>query len=522
MRYIFKKGLFGGKIVDEKGKAIELNRKEIKAKSSGDGFVFESKTSRSQELKMLEQEGETLFRGVAFDKTGCLVDVQTGKITEPFIDYYRGYMATLDGKLKTVDKKLNVKDTGYMAVTGSSRYADHDVLHSVYDIYLHGDAVVAKDVSGKFGVLKEGKVICPFVFDSQEIRVQRVFEAEDGRQTISFSCDGREVLVDNDGKVIEDRPMAKEGYQSIFSEKENEQFVLYDQENDKSVIYKHDRIKGTVEKFAELDGRVLRGFKNVDGETVYISTINDKEGVVSKDGETLVNHQYDYIGLSGMNGSKDVLLCVENKTGENNIYGRDATQKGVYSMGKQKEIVAPKYSEIDFEESGIGADGLMKFFVNNGEYWGVVDEKGKVDVPFEYVHSTLYRVHTYRYQRNSDGDYDYGKSKVEELEIEDKNGNKCYLNISQPNIIASAQEMKDVEAYYTELAESVKRDRAKKASMQAKQQAEEKRRVEAEYRAQKEEDSTIAAIGATILTGSPIAGMIVKGMMDDDDGPSMD
>ena len=147
MRYIFKKGLFGGKIVDEKGKAIELNRKEIKAKSSGDGFVFESKTSRSQELKMLEQEGETLFRGVAFDKTGCLVDVQTGKITEPFIDYYRGYMATLDGKLKTVDKKLNVKDTGYMAVTESNNVRPNSVSFYMRNLRAVYNRAVARNLT---------------------------------------------------------------------------------------------------------------------------------------------------------------------------------------------------------------------------------------------------------------------------------------------------------------------------------------------------------------------------------------
>ncbi len=520
MRYIFQRGLFGGKIVDEKGKAIELNRREIKAKSSGDGFVFESKTSRSQELKMLEQEGKTLFRGVAFDKTGCLVDIQTGKITEPFIDYNRGFMATLDGKLKTVDEKLNVKDTGYMAVTGPSRYADHDVLHSIYDINLHGSAVVAKDASGKFGMLKEGKVICPFVFDSQEIDIEMVFEAEDGRQIISFACDGKEVVVDNDGKIIEDKSFVG-SYQSIGGTKNQERFVVYDKENDKSTIYNFDVESGNLEKTTMLNGQVVYSFENVDGEIVYQSKIKNKMGVVSKDGKTIVEHKYDGIELIRMASADDVLLCTKQKTGKKDVHGYDATKKGVYSMGKQKEIVAPEYDEIDFDVSGVGADGFMKFFVSDGNYWGVVNEKGKVEVPFEYKHSTSYRVRTFRRQKDGNGNYDYNRSMIDEFEIRDKNDKKCYINISQPNIIASAQEMKDVEAYYTELAESVKRDRERKASMQAKQQAEEKRRAEAERRAQREEDSTIAAIGATILTGSPVAGMIVKGMMDDDDGPSI-
>ena len=521
MKYTFKKKLFGGKLVDEKGKELEFNKKELKVKASGDGFVFDGKTSgRTQELKTVEMFGGTRYRGEAFDKTSCLVDVSSGKITEPFIDYKGCFIATVGGRLKTYDDKLNVKDTGYLAITKPSRYSNHDVLPYIHSYDIDEDIMIAKDAFGKFGVVSAEGVLCPFVFDSDEIEVARVFKAKNGNRLISFTCKGREVMVDGKGKTQEDRQFIGK-YDSVYSDDKQEHYSVYDKKNNQSKIYKHNKLNGKLEEIATLEGRAAYGFESINGEVVYESKVGDKWGVVDKDDKEIVKHEYDSIErVRDMKVGGDVLLCVEHKTGKKDIHGRDATKKGVYSLSQGKEIVSPEYDEIDFEQSGIGAEGLMKFFAKKDRLWGVVNEKNQVEVDFNYKHSTHYKVTTYRRPKREDGSYSYMTGMIPELEIEDKDGNQCYFNIGQKNIIATKEEMEDIAEYHQELEESVARDRKRKADREAKAKAEKAKR-DAEYRrAEREERSTAAAIGTTILTGSPIAGMIVKGMMDDD-GPSM-
>jgi hypothetical protein len=162
----------------------------------------------------------------------------------------------------------------------------------------------------------------------------------------------------------------------------------------------------------------------------------------------------------------------------------------------------------------------LKFFAEKEGYWGVVNDKNKVEVNFEYRHTPYSTFTTYRRQKREDGSYDYHTSMISELEIEDKDGNKRYFNIGQKNIIATEEEMEDIADYDNELRKSAARDKAKKEARLAKEKADKEKRAADERRAEREERSTAAAIGATILTGSPIAGMIVKGLMDDD-GPSM-
>ena len=512
MAYTYRKKLFGGKLVDEKGQELEFNKKELKVKAFGDGFVFDTKEGgRTQELRSVEMFGGRRYRGEGFDKTGCLVDVATGKFTEPFIDYNGGFIATLGGRLKTVDNELNVKDTGYLAITKPSRYANHDVLPYIDDRGLEDEAMIAKTADGKFGVVTAKGVICPFVYDSDEIEIEKVFSAKNGHKMISFTCKGRELLVDETGKT----------HDSIYRDQGQEQFSVYDKKNNKSTIYKHNRLNGKLEQVAVLDGKATYAFESVNGDIVYQSKVDDKWGIVDKDGKEVVKHQYDSISLTRMSVKDDVLLCVGHETGGRDIHGRNATKKGIYSLAKGKEIVAPEYDNFDFNQSGIGENGLVKFFAQRDRYWGVVNEKNKVEVDFEYRHTPSITTTTYRRKKRDDGSYDYHSRMISELEIEDKDGNTRYFNIGQKNIIATEEEMEDIEAYHKGLRESVARDRAEKEERIAREKADKEKRAADNRRAEREERSTAAAIGATILTGSPIAGMIVKGLMDDD-GMGMD
>lgn len=523
MRYTYKKKLFGGKLLDEQGRELEFNKKELRLKTSGDGFVFDGKKEgKTQELIAMTPVEGSLYRGEAFDRTGCLVDVESGKVTEPFLDYSRGFIASVNGKLKTVDKNLKVKDTGYTAVTTPSRYANHEVLSTLSIRNFGNEYAIAQNKEGKFGVVSKKGVVCPFVFDSPEIQVLESFQSLNDLRTVIFTCKGREVVANHQGELVADRPYIGE-YDQVYHGYDNHHrhYAVYDKKANKTILHDYNNINGEIEPFAEVDGRVTDSYSRDINTIAYKNKRNDKFGLVDKDGNVLLEHKYDSISEPRMKVDGDIVLKLGVSTGKKDERGATVWKETLYSMAKAKEIKIPEVDEIDYELSGTGHDGLLKFFAKKNGYWGVVNENGKVEVDFNYRHSTSYKYFTYRRPKREDGSYDYFGGLIEELRLEDKDGNECYFNIGEKNIIASEEEMEDVAAYDNALAESAARDRKRKADREAKAKAEKAKREAEDRRAEREEQSTAAAIGATLLTGSPIAGMIVKGMMDDD-GPSMD
>lgn len=518
MVYTYKKSFLGGKFVERyssEERFIDLKGSKLKIKSVDNGFILSNKTSKTPVLTSLRNYKGQVYEGEAVDNSRNLANFQAGQISEGYVARRSGIVVTADKRIKLIkEDTLDLADTGLEAILGKPSYDGTPDIECMLGRE-SGWFIIGKNAAGKYGAIDEsGKVICPFQFDSPDIKLNHEFVSEkEDHILLSFVHKGTELIVDRQGNIITEQQFVGP-YQSIRYDKERGELLsVYNKKTNKSSVVKFNFKTGKLEPVTTLEGQAIStAFKDKDGSMLYETKRNTGVGIVREDDSVVVPHNFYKLSTISTYNLKENLLEVSVDTGKKGAWDKPIIHIGIYSMDRGTMLVQPAYDEFHYssETFGVAHDGLLKVAAKKDGYWGVVNENGQTEVPHEYIMDN--RI-TSRRVYSEEG---YSRGSVSERAMRCKDGSEAYLNVTEPNIIASPEEVAAVKAYHASLAASAERDRQEKAAKEAAVKAE---KEAAAKQSAYDEETTKMAIGASILTGSPVAGMIVKAIRDEN-GPS--
>ena len=500
--YVYKKGLLGGKLVNSQGQ--ELKMKGLKVKQTANGFVVSNKQGmQTPEIQQLTSEGPTVFEGVAKDGLKVLVDSSNASISEQYIERGGKIIITPDKKIKEIDRKLQSKDTGYTAVLKEE--VDRDKSAKSMYIYSKYRLFVAQDKNGKFGLIEAETLenACPCVFDSPEIEHNATFRAtEKNNNLYSFSSGGLEVIVKDDGEMVQQKPFVAK-YKEVGTTPDGIKYACFDEKTNTSKIYNFSQatyeLTEDITLTGEASGIVCR---DQEDKPIYRTTNNGKVGATNTANQEVVPHDYDWVSQMIIdNTNYGIVEVSRNYKKPNNPYSQKYV--GVYSIAHGAEIVPTEFEKIDDYYSTLAKNGKLRFFATKDNRVGVINSQGEVELDFKYTTSN---VSTQRYV------YENGKvvDRVNALEIRDEKGNKEYLNLKEDRIMATGEEKKGVYEYEAELRQNSSEYYEKKSKEQAKKSQKES---EPKY---SEGEKFMASVAASVVMESPIAGMIVNELMEEE------
>ena len=162
MKYTLKKKLFTTKLLNSKGKKLDLTNSPFSIKKQANHFSLAiNKQVVSPQFNSIEHS-DNLTYGVTTNSEKCNINLQTGKVSSPYLKQLGNLFILANGDIVKFGKNLNVIPTNYIAViTHGDRIK--------YPGNTYGKIVI-KNKNNKYGVMDEnGKVICPCIFDNQGI-----------------------------------------------------------------------------------------------------------------------------------------------------------------------------------------------------------------------------------------------------------------------------------------------------------------------------------------------------------------
>jgi len=495
--YTLQKKLFSKNLVDNYGRKLELKNTAFKLKEAEGGFVLSASFVKTPVLKSVEVESGNRCICETADGKKIILDLETAKMSVPFThsSYDRYGSRILVGEnnaLTLLDAGLNCKDLGYFGVLETNSF--NKLALKQASTYNYCWLTYAKDKNGKYGILNQnGNVIVPFEFEIPDITLEKTIISNVTHRTelFIFKCGDRQIVVNTSGQVLRD------GNKTECTELYNDEktgYSFYDAKTDTSAIYEFNHETLAFDQVTTLDGNAkYLNAKTSNGSRLYATKKDGKFAVVDANGNTIIPREFDYIkkvDVKGNSSKRDILFATQIGTGKKDAWGNEIMKSGVYSYNNQKQLLPAKY-EIAFDLSYWGKNDNYRFLASDGEYWGVVDDKGEVIVDFEYkLPTTKFHV--------SDGRNSY-------LKLKDKNDNEVYIKDGSLTL-ATAEDIKNIEEHGRHLQASAEQDKQRKLAQQQREEAERTRAAQA---AAKEEKATNAAIVAGILTESPIVGMMV-------------
>ncbi len=201
----------------------------------------------------------------------------------------------------------------YFSNGGKYGYIDKNgkvVIDNVYDdasYFENGLAVVRK--GGNYGCInKDGKTIIPFEYSA-------IYSDEEKINCVNFETD-ENVYYDFDGNIIKNSESVEP--KQIFDEKDFAYIGNYDgiivlSENLVSVI------KDGEAYLYNVNGKMIseKAYQTIHnyGDTIVFE-LNDKDGIMDKNGNEIVPAKYDYIHRYNLAGSKNCIMA-SNYDGEN-------------------------------------------------------------------------------------------------------------------------------------------------------------------------------------------------------------
>ncbi|MBE7075218.1 MAG: hypothetical protein E7376_04495 [Clostridiales bacterium] len=268
----------------------------------------------------------------------------------------------------------------------------------------------------------------------------------------------------------------------------------YDPITNISKIYKISNKTGKKSFVKQYDGKVLKIKKDLLHTYLVTCDKFGNMGMIDHSGKTIVEHNYESINFAKVRKTSKTVLRVKDSNG----------LSGVLSLNG-KEILPCKYRNIDFKNS-VYANGEVRFLVQGttkGKYdifeWGVVNNKGKVLLPFSYRHNGEEGFQRYKHVKEP------GRPLKKYFELEDMSTRKAVLvNLEDKNIIANEQVIEGIKKFDKQVEEEA-RKRAKAFPETLK--LIDPKHIEERKREQKRHE---AAFATAILTGNPIAGLIVN------------
>ena len=470
-----KKFFLDKKLVDENGKKLDLKYCSFDLEFVDDNrFCFVDENGvKTPVVDSIEMLSDGRYIGKTDHKSKIILDLKLGYCSPEFVQETKnGIYVDATGELFTLSTELKPEKIGLF-----TKVTEYENSYSLGSEFFYNKVLTVKDKNGKCGVVNDkGKIVCPLVFDTLDISVKKVgtlYQYETNDKFVLTNKEGEIAYVGQNGNGV----VNKYDYNLNV-------LLVRDDNRNKSAIFKFNPQKQIMEKQSVINHSVTQCI-SIDNKNYYVTIKNGAYGLVNEQGKQVLNNEYKSINLQKLKGKDYVLKLI----GKNN-------KIGAFDLYNEKVIANTVYSEIDFEESAKTKNGLYKFFANNDNFnWGVVNSNGEIEVPFEYKHSTSTKFYTYREQENG--------QKISVLEIKDLQGEKAYFNILEENIIATEAEKAQVYKYESDLQSSG----SSKPNDDIKKEPKSKK--------YSEEEKIGAAVIASIITESPIGGMIAYSIMDE-------
>ena len=329
--------------------------------------------------------------------------------------------------------------------------------------------------------------MCPFVFDSPNIESIQKYHA-DKNYVYTFYDENKFFIVNSDNQIILEGP--KDQMPTSASYNYSPLYSIYDEKTNTTEAYLYDVDAKTISKLGTYENKLLDIDTFGDKKLLFSVDKNGKYMLSNLKGKPVLKEPYDKISEKQIDRSQRVYEV--EKDGK----------VGVYDPTLNKIICPVEYNQIDFRNSVLTKDGEFRFFVQDPKTYlrGVVNNKGKVLVPFEYKTSGNY----YTLKETDKGD------RVWVMKVRHKDGTDEYINLLDENIVASPSEKARIEIDNERSRANSERERAEK------EMAEKAKSSSRTHSSRYTEDERIgAAVAASIITGSPIAGLIVNEMMKD-------
>ena len=304
-----------------------------------------------------------------------------------------------------------------------------------------------------------------------------------------------EVKTKKKEKISDDRS-------SLFSDvdeekvyKSNSIVCEYDPTTNTSKLYRVNDRTGKKVFLKEYKGKVYKIKKEGLNTYIVVKDKNGKYGVIDHSGKVVVDFAFDDISFAKIPGAKKSVLRVSKKYKE-----------GIVTL-KGQEVLPCEYDSIDLTQSKYSA-GKCKFFVqkrddrpyNTFENWGVVDERGRVLLDFNYQHNGENGVHSYKRVK------EFGKPLQKYLLVTDCSTRHCvYFNIEDKDFIASPQTRQKMDEF------------DKKVERKAQKLADSYDYDLSPAKVEKMDEDTRHAISfaVAVATGSPLAGLMANEILKD-------
>ncbi|MBE7082184.1 MAG: hypothetical protein E7378_00675 [Clostridiales bacterium] len=470
-KYTVKKGLFGKKLVDKNGSTLELKHCSYRVMFEGESFYFiDSEGNRTPNFISIAVDDVTHAEALTESGTTlCDINLRLGYQSPEYLTKRQdgqkdALYIGVDGEVFKLSETLKKIETGLYTKVNESGYLP----------FANYGRISVRSVDGKCGIINyAGDIICPLVFDELFIRMVPHSNISE------FATNNQYALVDAYGNIV----YIKQNTQDIIHvyDDKSKQLLVRDKSRGKSAIFKLNPNSNIMEKHTVLNCEVVKVISLGD-KNYYITVKDNMYGIVDELGREILPNEYTSCQLEQLNGKEYVLKIV----GQNG-------KVGAFDLTSERIVAEVVYNNIDFSESAKVGD-VYRFFASDGNgYWGVVNSNGLVEVPFEFYHSTHSKVTTYRKTPS-------GKS-ISELKIRDSSGEIAYFNIHEPNIIATAEEILQIQEYEAGLRRLTPKETKRPETKEAQKYS--------------EDEKIAAATFASLLSESPIAGMYVYGMMDE-------
>ena len=245
------------------------------------------------------------------------------------------------------------KKTGYLDYVGK------EVLPAIYDEvngYLGRTKYMILIQNGKFGVADANlKLFIPCEYDS--------LQAEEWKKYIVVKKNNLYGLLDTAGRIAHPiqyeyiENLENDNYSNlprIMMAKRNKKWGIIDTTGRAIVPFEYDNMKF-----------------NYENKEAIVSK-KEKWGVIKNNGQIIVPFKYDEMGTI----YQDIPLMGIKKKG-----------KWGYLDRKGKEAILPQYQDAASFSGVLSEDGISSNFyarVKKGKYWGVIDERGKTIIPFQF------------------------------------------------------------------------------------------------------------------------------------------
>ena len=451
-------GRFIKKIKDENGQTKNFNKAKFyffKAENPNDiDFEIEIDGKRTPRITAVNRKFELYSQDQAmFEVKGqhqyVNINFENGEISPAF----KGLVGSLceDSQGKIFRLELDGKTT-YSSWTASPEKITSSSLKLAEVV----------DEDGKIGVIDEKfNVVIPFDHDKK-------FYFE------KLNYSSPEVIV------------AKSNKQTDFYAKGEKIFSIPRKINkigevDKNLFYIPEG--KTKKDFYRIGETKVKKIGSIQDEIITANTIDGKLMVLGKSGVWALGKESEKI----FNGK--IVDCFKND-GQYFATFEENGKKGLYSLTKREVVLEPNYNEIDKTYSSAKTGKfLTSKMIDNKTLWGVVNEKGKEVVPFEYSKGIY---------GNVVENVNVNGKKELAVPFTRKNDDKKYLICPKADDIVSEEQQ--THQYSSN---------------------EDKKHSDYEFahtngNLKSEDEKLSIAIGASLLFESPIAGIVAMSMMEDE------